>query len=261
MKKRIGILLLSLMMTVWTSPAIAAGHDASHASYTARKDVAATCTTQGRIGGTYCNLCKRWINSGTRTPALGHNMATRTVSAACGQSGQLERYCTRCGNSYAWGSTAPLVHWYGDWLPNGDVTHMARCKRSGCTYEQTTPCTLLTAQYNGSTISLCPVCGWSNSTAIVSKWQLEGVPSLPQGDVISFGTVNPAPGVLYAFTICDEIGGKPATFPQRMSLTLPISLPIGARLIKGDGTAVTAQRADRLRIQVSDTALYLVVGE
>lgn len=266
MKQFTSLLLALLMLTLcWTSPAHAASatHDSTHARYTARKDIPATCTRAGSKGGMYCNLCKRFVTQGKTVPALGHSMKERTIGASCGKEGQRVKCCTRCGLQRTIGTTPALVHWYGAWQPNGDGTHTARCRRSGCRKEKTVECEMLTAFAGGQAISICPVCGWTDLQDMIAvRWQVEGSPAQRQGDLVCFAMMQPAPGVRCAFTLCREIGGSPQAFESTVTLTLPLSMPQGARLVRGDTMEqVHAQSGSAIRIRTDRAGMYLVLQE
>ena len=74
----------------------------SHSSTTVKNYVAATCTTDGYTGDTYCNACNTTITTGTTILATGHNVTkTAAKSATCTTTGNSEYYtCSNCGKYF-----------------------------------------------------------------------------------------------------------------------------------------------------------------
>ena len=62
-------------------------------------DTAATCTTSGYSGGSYCTVCRAILSSGHTIPALGHAWGswTQTKAPTCTEPGVETRTCTRAG--------------------------------------------------------------------------------------------------------------------------------------------------------------------
>ena len=62
-------------------------------------DTAATCTTSGYSGGSYCTVCEAILSSGHTIPALGHAWGswTQTKAPTCAEPGVETRACTRAG--------------------------------------------------------------------------------------------------------------------------------------------------------------------
>ena len=108
-----------------------------HRTEELRSDMAATCTTAGYTGDTYCLDCGELISAGQDIAAPGHkdldgngecdscgNRATcehthveirNRVAASCTQAGYTgDRYCTDCQTVIGLGNTIPEVHVDGD---------------------------------------------------------------------------------------------------------------------------------------------------
>lgn len=70
-----------------------------HTNTEIRNAAAATCTTEGYTGDTYCNDCGEKISSGTVIGATGHSWGdwSVTTSATCTTAGSKTRTCGTCG--------------------------------------------------------------------------------------------------------------------------------------------------------------------
>ena len=98
----------------------------------------ATCTETGYTGDTYCTDCKKTIETGTETKALGHDM-TKTVSEkiepTCYSEGKEKVIgCSRCGHTEGGEVIAKTEHTWDD----GTITKEATCTVKG---EKTFRCT------------------------------------------------------------------------------------------------------------------------
>ena len=86
----------------------------NHGDTEVRGIIAATCTTGGYTGDTYCMDCGVKTKTGNATPALGHDYtSTVTKEPTMDSEGTRTYTCTRCGHSY----TGPIEK-----LPGGDTT-------------------------------------------------------------------------------------------------------------------------------------------
>ena len=86
----------------------------NHGDTEVRGIIAATCTTGGYTGDTYCMDCGVKTKTGNATPALGHDYASTVTKEPTTDSEGTRTYtCTRCGHSY----TGPIEK-----LPGGDTT-------------------------------------------------------------------------------------------------------------------------------------------
>ena len=68
--------------------------DCTHASKTVKNAVAATCTTAGYSGDTYCSSCNVKLTTGTTIPASGHSWSAWQENPAAGNK---TRSCQTCG--------------------------------------------------------------------------------------------------------------------------------------------------------------------
>lgn len=100
-----------------------------------RNTAAATCTTDGYTGDTYCKTCGELISSGAKLPALGHSF-TNYVSdgnATCTADGTKTAKCDRCGATNTIADTgSALGHNYIEELIEPTVSSHG-CKRYTCT--------------------------------------------------------------------------------------------------------------------------------
>ena len=100
----------------------------AHEHTEVRNAVAATCTTDGYTGDTYCTDCGEQISSGTVITAAGHSWSGWTVTnaATCTEDGTESRSCSVCHATESRGITA-TGHTWGEWT----VTNAATCTEAG----------------------------------------------------------------------------------------------------------------------------------
>ena len=87
------------------------------------EEIAPTCTTEGRTGGTKCTTCGETVEAGTTLPATGHKAAdgsgTIKTTATCTAMGTTTYICQTCGNPFdvedipasghSWGAPDPTT--------------------------------------------------------------------------------------------------------------------------------------------------------
>ena len=119
--KRALILLLALAMILSCVPAAFAA--CAHTNTEVRNAVAATCTTDGYTGDTYCADCGVKLATGTAIPATGHHYDNGVVSkaATCTTDGERTYLCPDCGSTYTTVIKAP-GHTFGDWVVTKPAT-------------------------------------------------------------------------------------------------------------------------------------------
>ena len=71
-----------------------------HANTEVRDAIAATCTTAGYTGDTYCTDCGKLVAKGTIIEALGHSYEAVVTEPTCTSDGYTTYTCTVCGDSY-----------------------------------------------------------------------------------------------------------------------------------------------------------------
>ena len=112
-------------------------------------DAYETCRREGCTYTTYVEL-----------PALEHDYQKTVVQPTCEKGGYTRYTCTLCEDTYTENPVKKLLHWYGEWMPNGDGTHSADCRREGCKHTGKTDCQKFEFQVEeNESLIFCPVCG------------------------------------------------------------------------------------------------------
>lgn len=75
------------------------GQTCKHTSTEVRNQKAATCTTTGYTGDTYCKNCNKKLSTGKSIAAKGHSTTTKTQKATASKDGKITTTCTRCGTT------------------------------------------------------------------------------------------------------------------------------------------------------------------
>lgn len=70
-----------------------------HTGTEVRNQKAATCTTAGYTGDTYCKTCNKKLSTGKSIAAKGHSTTTKTQKATASKDGKITTTCTRCGTT------------------------------------------------------------------------------------------------------------------------------------------------------------------
>lgn len=70
-----------------------------HTGTEVRNQKAATCTTVGYTGDTYCKTCNKKLSTGKSIAAKGHSTTTKTQKATASKDGKITTTCTRCGTT------------------------------------------------------------------------------------------------------------------------------------------------------------------
>lgn len=82
------------------------------------------------------------------------------MQPTCEKGGYTRYTCSRCEDTYTENPVNKLLHWYGEWTPNGDDTHSADCRRNGCKHTGKTDCQKFEFQVEeNESLIFCPVCG------------------------------------------------------------------------------------------------------
>ena len=159
-----------------------------HTDTEIRGAVAATCTTDGYTGDTYCKTCGKLLESGKVIPATGHDWTEWTVvDASCTEDGSRTRSCKSCdeketeiipasGHSFTKTTVAPTC--------TADGYDQYECSVCGYSYrdnfvaaaghkyeEKVVPATCTT---DGYTAHVCSVCADAYTDHVVKatghKW-------------------------------------------------------------------------------------------
>ena len=117
-----------------------------HEHQTITPAVDATCTTAGSTRSVYCEDCKRYLESSTEIPALGHawDKGEDTTPPTCTAKGVRTYTCTRtgCGETRTEDIEARGHNW-GEWVVTKAATkteagsQKRECRRQGCAEEET----------------------------------------------------------------------------------------------------------------------------
>lgn len=75
------------------------GQTCKHTGTEVRNQKAATCTTAGYTGDTYCKICNKKLSTGKSIAAKGHSTTTKTQKATASKDGKITSTCTRCGTT------------------------------------------------------------------------------------------------------------------------------------------------------------------
>lgn len=201
--------------------------------------------------------------SGNDAPAHSHSYkAVKTVEPSCTEKGYTRYECKGCGDTYRANYKDKLMHWFDLWVSNGDGTHSADCKRSGCSFTAKNECTLWTANLGDAALTVCPVCGGEGFEAIADA-AVEGE-KLPKGEKIVRGLTAPVDGALYAFTVAYEYSGRTQEFKGSVTVSLPLSAEMGefklVRVIDGVETEISYSLTDGvLSFETDCDGLFLLI--
>ena len=208
---------------------------------------APTCTEIGWEEYDTCSRCD--YTTYQEIPALGHDYTEQVVKPTCKEGGYTLHTCKNCKDSYKDHQTEKLLHWYAEWVNNGDGTNSATCKREDCKHVGKTECAIAEFKQEEATLTLCPVCGnVSDGThlALVEEVTAEGE-HLPQGElVLRMGEIANGNTLL---SVCFEYSGKLTQPKGEVKITLPAELL--------NGVSLTLLNADDTEIDLP----YIVEGE
>ena len=210
---------------------------------------APTCTETGWNEYDACQREGCDYTTKVEIPAAGHDYTEKVVKPTCGKGGYTLHTCKKCNDSYKDHQTKTLLHWYGEWMSNGDGTHSATCKRKDCKHVGKTECAIVEFKQAEATRTLCPVCGnVSDGThlALVEEVTTEGE-HLPYGElVLRMGETANGNTLL---SVCFEVSGKLTRPKGEVKITMPAELL--------DGVTLALLNADDTEIDLP----YIVEGE
>ena len=202
---------------------------------------AATCTEIGWDEYDTCSRCD--YTTYVELPALGHDYQKTVVQPTCEKGGYTCYTCSRCEDTYTENPVKKLLHWYGEWTPNGDGTHSAACRREGCKHTGKVECEtfeyrLLFADAEDYVIELCPVCGEVSDgarLALVTE-AVAKAEHLPQGELVL--RLNELQNGEHILSVGFEYSGKLTQPTEPVEIHLPVELLEGyaLKLLDADGT-------------------------
>ena len=187
---------------------------------------AATCTEIGWDEYDTCTRCDH--TTYVELPALGHDYQKTVVKPTCEKGGYTRYTCSRCEDTYTENPVKKLLHWYGEWSPNGDDTHSAGCRREGCKHTGKIDCQKFEFQVEGNeSLIFCPVCGAVKNgerLELIEKALAAAVTGkLPAGEAVV--RMNDA-----YLSIAFEYAGKLTAPTGQVKITLPAGLLEGKTL-------------------------------
>ena len=202
---------------------------------------APTCTEIGWNEYDTCTRCD--YTTYAELPALGHDYQKTVVQPTCEKGGYTRYTCSRCKDSYTENPVKKLLHWYGEWSPNGDGTHSADCRREGCKHTGKVECEmfdyrLLFADAEDYAFELCPVCGEVSDgarLALVTE-AVAKAEHLPQGELVL--RLNELQNGEHILSVGFEYSGKLTQPTEPVEIHLPAELLEGyaLKLLDADGT-------------------------
>ena len=188
---------------------------------------APTCLDIGWNEYDTCSRCD-YATYYAELPALGHEYRDILVKPTCETDGYTLFACTRCNDSYTEKPTSSLGHWFGEWSPKGNSSHIARCLRRDCNHTRKTGCRKLKFQTaENESLTVCPVCGQTENgkrlEMIKDATAAAVTGKLPAGEVTA--RTN---GDYLILTF--EYAGKLTQPTGQVKITLPVDLPEGRQL-------------------------------
>ena len=202
---------------------------------------AANCTEIGWNEYDTCTRCD--YTTYAELPALGHDYQKTVVQPTCEKGGYIRYTCARCEDTYTENPVKKLLHWYGEWSPNGDGTHSADCRREGCKHTGKVECEtfeyrLLFADAEDYAFELCPVCGEVSDgarLALVTE-AVAKAEHLPQGELVL--RLNELQNGEHILSVGFEYSGKLTQPTEPVEITLPAELLEGytPHILAADGT-------------------------
>ena len=196
---------------------------------------AASCLDIGWNEYDTCSRCD-YATYYAELPALGHDYRDILVKPTCETDGYTLFACSRCNDSYTEKPTGSLGHWFGEWSPKGNGSHIARCLRRDCNHTRKTDCRKLKFQIaENESLTVCPVCGQTENGKRLEM--IEGAAAAVVTGKFPAGEVTARTNGDYLI-LTFEYAGKPTQPTGQVKITLPVELPEGRQLerIAPDGT-------------------------
>ena len=196
---------------------------------------AASCLDIGWNEYDTCSRCD-YATYYAELPALGHDYRDILVKPTCETDGYTLFACSRCNDSYTEKPTGSLGHWFGEWSPKGNGSHIARCLRRDCNHTRKTDCRKLKFQIaENESLTVCSVCGQTENGKRLEM--IEGAAAAAVTGKLPAGEVTARTNGDYLI-LTFEYAGKPTQPTGQAKITLPVELPEGRQLerIAPDGT-------------------------
>ena len=188
---------------------------------------APTCLDIGWNEYDTCSRCD-YATYYAELPALGHDYRDILVKPTCETDGYTLFACSRCNDSYAEKPTGSLGHWFGEWSPKGNDSHIARCLRRDCNHTRKTGCRKLKFQTaENESLTICPVCGQTENGKRLEM--IEGATAAAVTGKLPAGEVTARTNGDYLI-LTFEYAGKLTQPTGQVKITLPVELPEGRQL-------------------------------
>ena len=188
---------------------------------------APTCLDIGWNEYDTCSRCD-YATYYAELPALGHEYRDILVKPTCETDGYTLFACSRCNDSYTEKPTGSLGHWFGEWSPKGNDSHIARCLRRDCNHTRKTDCRKLKFQIaENESLTFCPVCGQTENgkrlEMIKDATAAAVTGKLPAGEVTARTNGD-------CLILTFEYAGRLTQPTGQVKITLPVELPEGRQL-------------------------------
>ena len=188
---------------------------------------APTCLDIGWNEYDTCSRCD-YATYYAELPALGHDYRDILVKPTCETDGYTLFACSRCNDSYTEKPTGSLGHWFGEWSPKGNSSHIARCLRRDCNHTRKTGCRKLKFQTaENESLTVCPVCGQTENGKQLEM--IEGATAAAVTGKLPAGEVTARTNGDYLI-LTFEYAGKLTQPTGQVKITLPVELPEGRQL-------------------------------
>ena len=188
---------------------------------------APTCLDIGWNEYDTCSRCD-YATYYAELPALGHDYRDILVKPTCETDGYTLFACSRCNDSYTEKPTSSLGHWFGEWSPKGNDSHIARCLRRDCNHTRKTGCRKLKFQTaENESLTVCPVCGQTENGKQLEM--IEGATAAAVTGKLPAGEVTARTNGDYLI-LTFEYAGKLTQPTGQVKITLPVELPEGRQL-------------------------------
>ena len=188
---------------------------------------APTCLDIGWNEYDTCSRCD-YATYYAELPALGHDYRDILVKPTCETDGYTLFACSRCNDSYTEKPTGSLGHWFGEWSPKGNDSHIARCLRRDCNHTRKTGCRKLKFQTaENESLTVCPVCGQTENGKRLEM--IEGATAAAVTGKLPAGEVTARTNGDYLI-LTFEYAGKLTQPTGQVKITLPVDLPEGRQL-------------------------------
>ena len=188
---------------------------------------APTCLDIGWNEYDTCSRCD-YATYYAELPALGHDYRDILVKPTCETDGYTLFACSRCNDSYTEKPTGSLGHWFGEWSPKGNDSHIARCLRRDCNHTRKTGCRKLKFQTaENESLTVCPVCGQTENGKQLEM--IEGATAAAVTGKLPAGEVTARTNGDYLI-LTFEYAGKLTQPTGQVKITLPVELPEGRQL-------------------------------